>query len=174
MLFIILTAFILLILCSGFYFFYRIGKPVNGKLSDAYYHHAWKKKVVYSPMGNWFELGYHETEADPATFTVIAKEYGKDAQFVYWKGRKQDVDQLTFEVSEEQIPRDGEHVYFEPDYENALTVIADADPKTYRQYKEGSTAWYQYWHQDKNYFFVDGKKLAVDRNTFVRLTYPWA
>jgi len=33
---------------------------------------------------------------------VIAQEYGKDAQFVYWKGRKQDVDHATFEVDAER------------------------------------------------------------------------
>lgn len=121
-------------------------------------------------MGNTFELGYHEMEADSATFSVIAQEYGKDNQFIYWKDRKQDVDYLTFEVDAERIPKDAQHVYYyRQQYDSTLLVIPGADPQTYRLYKEGARGPYEYWHQDKNSFYVNGQAIAVDRKTFHRL-----
>jgi hypothetical protein len=160
-------ALILFILVIGF--FYRIGSPVNVSLSDSYYHHAWKKKIVHAPMGNWFELGYYETEADPGTFTVIGRDYGKDDQFVYWKGVKQPVDYTTFYVDAERVPKDSVHVYFDRHLDDNLKVIEGADPKSYRLYKEGSSAYYQYWYKDSNSFYLDGNKLNVDGKTFARI-----
>lgn len=160
-------ALILFFLVIGF--FYRIGKPVNAELSDAYYYHAWKKKIVYSPMGNWFELGYYETDADPASFVVLANDYGKDHQSVYWKGLKQAVDYATFFVDAERIPKDSGHVYYDKHYKGNLQIIEGADPQSYRLYKEGSSAYYQYWYQDLHSFYIEGKKLNVDGKTFVRI-----
>jgi hypothetical protein len=169
MFFIIIGGIVLILFFISIGFFYRIGKPVNASLSDSYYHHAWKKKIVHSPMGNWFELGYYETEADPGTFTVITRDYGKDHQSVYWKGLKQAVDYPTFYLDAERIPKDSVHVYSDLHLEDNLKVIEGADPTTYRLYKEGSSAYYQYWHQDANSFYLDGKKLNVDGKTFVRI-----
>jgi hypothetical protein len=169
MLFIILGGIALLLFFIIKGFFYRIGKPVNAALSDSYYHHAWKKKIVHSPMGNWFELGYHETEADPGTFTVITRDYGKDHQFIYWKGYKQEVDYTTFHVDAERIPKDSVHVYFDRHLDDTLKVIEGGEPQTYRLYKAGSRAYYEYWYRDATSFFIEGKKLNVDGKTFTRI-----
>ena len=169
MFFILLAGSALLILLLIVGFFYRIGKPVNIVLSDAYYHHAWKKKIVHSPMGNWFELGYHETDADPESFVVLARDYGKDHQSVYWKGQKQPVDYSTFHIDKENIPKDAQHVYFDQHYQDNLQVVIGADPQTYHLYKEGSAAFYQFWCQDVNAYYIAGQKINVDRKTFVRI-----
>ena len=161
------SALFILLLIVGF--FYRIGKSVNIDLSNSYYHHAWKKKIVYSPMGNWFELEYHETDADPETFVVLARDYGKDNQSVYWKGQKQRVDYSSFHIDKENIPKDTRHVYFDQHYQKILQVIDGADPKSYQLYKEGSSAPYQFWHRDVKSYYINGKRLNVDRNTFARI-----
>lgn len=169
MLFAVLIAFVALLALSFYYFFNRLGEPVSAQRSDSYYHHARKKLIVYAPMGNWFELGYHETEADPATFTIISREYGKDLKQIFWKGKAQPVDNKTFLIDDEGIPKDDRHVYYEPMHKDTLAVIQDADPETYHCYKVGTQASYEFMHQDKNSFFLNGSKINVDRKTFVRL-----
>jgi DKNYY family len=148
---------------------YRIGKPVNSTLSDSYYHHAWKNKIVYSPMGNWFELGYYETEADPTTFQALARDYGKDHQSVFLRGRKQQVDRATFFLDEDRIPKDKQHVYFEKEYTDSLHIIIDADPATYHPYKLTTDTYDQQWYRDANAFYLNGKKIDVDSKTFQRI-----
>lgn len=149
-----------------FSFFYRIGKPVNSALSDSYYHHAWKSKIIYSPMGNWFELGYSELEADPASFQVFSREFAKDASSVFWKEKKQAVDYSSFRLDEQGIPKDNFHVYYDPPYGDSLFVVADADPVSYRLFNPTHTPSYYRWGQDNSFFFLDGIKLPVDRQTF--------
>lgn len=166
----VIVVVVVAVLVFSFYcFFNRLGELVNAAHSDSYYHHARKKLIVYSPMGNWFELGYYETEADPESFTVISREYGKDKKRIFWKGKAQPVDYRTFYIDEEGVPKDALHVYYEKKYQDTLAVIPSADPETYRCYKEGTEANYEYLHQDKNFFYLNGNKIEVDRKTFVRL-----
>ncbi|MBL7856575.1 MAG: DKNYY domain-containing protein [Cyclobacteriaceae bacterium] len=150
-------------------FFIRLGKPVNAALSDSYYHHGWKRKIIYSPMGNWFELGYHETEADPSTFQVLSKEFGKDNRFIFWKGRQQQVDHATFEIDANGTPKDASQVYYHFTYQNSLLIIEGADPKTYRPHIFNPETYYQRWGLDDYAVFLEGKKLDVDRQTFNQL-----
>lgn len=165
-LFIILAVFCVVVIVLVIGFFYRLGKPVDASRSDSYYHHAWKKKIIYSPMGNWFELAYEETTADPATFTVLSRDYGKDSQSVFLKGKPQQVDLATFQVDGDGIPRDQFHVYYETQYPDSLVVIEEADPKTYRPYAPNKEKYYQQWGQDERSVFLEGKRMDVDRNTF--------
>lgn len=78
-------------------------------------------------MGNWFELGYTELEADPETFTVLSREFAKDKQQVYWKDHVQNVDHTSFTIDEQGTPRDAQHVYYHYDYGDSLYVIKNAD-----------------------------------------------
>lgn len=159
----LLFLFFLLYIVS---FFFRVGKPVNSNLSDSFYHHYWKDKVIYSPMGNWFELGYSELDADPATFQVLSREFAKDATTVFWKGHKQSVDPLTFSVDDKGIPKDKDHVYYDEAYGDSLTVITEADPLTYQQYTPPGKNFYHRWGRDDASFFLEGRKVEVDRMTF--------
>jgi hypothetical protein len=149
--------------------FMRLGNPVNAQLSDSYYYHRWKKKIIYSPMGNWFELGYYETEADVATFSVIERDYGKDHQFVFLRGRKQQVDLATFQVDKNRIPKDHVHVYFEKPYSDSLLRVEGADPKTYQPYVLPADTYNQGWCRDDQAYYLHGVKVEVDRKTFQRL-----
>jgi hypothetical protein len=150
--------------------FMRVGKPVHAAFSDSYYHHRWKNKIIYSPMGNWFELGYRELEADPETFTVFSREFAKDKQQVYWKDKIQNVDLASFTIDEQETPRDAQHVYYHIDYGDSLHIINNADPQTYETYKPIKQEWSYYtWGRDKNAIFLNGNKLDVDRGTFTVL-----
>jgi DKNYY family len=147
-------------------FFFRVGKPVNASLSDSYYHHYWKNKIIYSPMGNWFELGYSELEANPTTFQVLSREFAKDEKTVFWRGYKQALDVGTFRVDEKGIPKDKHQVYYDEAYGDSLTVIEDADPLTYEQYTPPGKNYYHRWGRDAAAYFLDGVKVEVDRETF--------
>lgn len=150
-------------------FFHRIGKPVDATLSDSYYYHARKNIVVHSPMANWFELGYNEMDADPATFKVLSREFGMDQFSVYWKGKKQQVDRATFKVDENKIPKDAVHVYFERTYKDQLVVVEGADPESYHPLSIEDELVYQRWYKDKYAVYANGQKLNVDPKTFTRI-----
>lgn len=150
-------------------FLHRIGEPVNAALSDSYYHHARKNIIVHSPMGNWFELGYYESTADPATFQVLSRDYGRDNKTVFWRGRKQSVDAATFRVDENRIPKDDFRVYDDDHYQDELRVIEGADPKTFRPLTLPSDRYNHRWYRDENAIYAAGKRMDVDAKTFQRL-----
>lgn len=171
---IVIGAGLLLIIVLVTRFLYRIGKPVDSSISDSYYHHAWKEKIIYSPMGNWFELGYTETQADQSTFKVLSRNFGKDKEFVFWNGQKQDVDYKSFIVDEYGIAKDAYHVYYHRDYGQELRIIESADPKTYKPLILEKETYGQRWGKDDKAVFLYGKKIDADGKTFVRINQSLA
>lgn len=156
--------------------FYRIGKPVDYSISDSYYQHAWKEKIIYSPMGNWFELGYTEMEADPASFKVLSRNFGKDKDFVFWNGQKQAVDPESFTIDASGTVKDANHVYYNRDYDygRKLRIIEGADPKTYQPLVLEKETYGQRWGKDDKAVFLYGKKVEADGKTFVRINQALA
>ena len=119
-------------------------------------------------MGNWFELGYFESDADVESFQPISRDFGKDKKDVFWKGRKQSVDYATFEVDASGIIKDKNHVYTTNGKEyNFLGIINDADAKTY-QLLDPSLPDHkrQSWNKDANSVFYRSKKIQGDPATF--------
>jgi hypothetical protein len=151
-----------------------MGNPVDQALSDSYYKHRWKQKIIYSPMGNWFELGYTEMTADAATFTVLSRDFGKDNKNIFWKGYAQQVDYATFRIDEHNIPKDAKHVYSTLDYRNELKIVLEADPATYKPYLLANETYGQQWHRDHQAVFLYGKKVDAYGKTFVRLNQSLA
>ncbi|OOV20324.1 DKNYY domain-containing protein [Flavobacterium sp. LM4] len=150
------------------YFLFRIGDPVNRKVSDSYFYHYRKNLIVHSPMGNWFELGYFESESDVESFQPINRDFGKDKKDVFWKGRKQAVDYATFQVDASGIIKDKNHVYTTNGKEyNFLGIIEVADPKSY-QLLDPSLSEYKRisWFKDANAVFYRSKKTEGDPATF--------
>ncbi|KAF2515196.1 DKNYY domain-containing protein [Flavobacterium foetidum] len=166
--FFIVLAVIVLIFLGARYFLFRIGKPVKLEVSNSYFHHYRKNLIVYSPMGNWFELGYFESQADVATFLPISEDFGKDKNNVFWKGRKQLVDYDTFEVEDFYIVKDKNHVYNlngKKFYE--LEIVNDADPKTYELLDASITDYRRhFWTKDAYSVYYKNKKINVDPATF--------
>jgi DKNYY family len=149
--------------------FFRLGKPVQQSRSDSYYHHAWKNKIIYSPMGNWFELGYTEMDADAKTFTVLARNFGKDKHAVYRKEKAQQVDYASFVIDEYGTPKDAFQVYYEEPYGAEMTVITGADPKTFKPYQLPTDTYPRGWAKDRESVFLYGKKIDADGKTFIRI-----
>lgn len=165
-LFIVLSIIILGFLGVRFFLF-KIGDPVNLKVSNSYFHHYRKNLIVYSPMGNWFELGYFESNADVATFQPINEDFGKDKNTVFWKGKKQLVDYDTFEIDAFVI-KDKNHVYdIKGKKFDELEIVTAADPKTY-QLLDPSIKDYRrnYWFKDANSVYYRNKKVEGDPETF--------
>lgn len=154
-------------------YFNRIGKPVNAELSDSYFHHQWKNKIIYSPMGNWFELGYQELEADVATFKVLANDFGRDSKTIFWKYTPFSAANDSFRLDEQGIPRDNVHVYLDGAVK-APSIIEGADPESYERLLLPNEQTIHYWGIDKNAVFLNGEKLNVDRNSFQLLTNSFA
>jgi DKNYY family len=162
-------AFVILIVISVSRFLNRLGKPVNKTLSDSYYYHARKNIIVYSPMGNWFELGYTETCANRKSFQVLSRDIGKDHRTIFWKGEPQPVDYASFFIDKDGIAKDSAHVYYTGRIGKELQVIAEADPKTYRPYTISEETPTQAWGRDERSFFLYGKKIDVDGISFERI-----
>ena len=150
------------------YYVIRLGKIVDNEVSKSYYFHAIKKKIVYAPMGNWFELGYTELDADPTSFKTLAEEFGKDDHSIFWKGVKQPVDFASFYI-EDNIPKDNQHVYDRNLTNTLLTIITGADPKTYKRFDTGVDTWDRYWFKDYQHYFYEDRELEVDYQSFKRI-----
>lgn len=151
------------------YYIFRLGKAVNKEISNSYYYHSKKDIVVYSPDGNWFELGYVEMKADKNSFMPIADEFGKDKSAVFWRGIIQDVDYTTFSVDEDFIARDSMRVYSSIGYGEQLMVIEGANPKTYHLFDTGVDSWNRYWNRDDGHYFYIDRMIDADYNTFKRI-----
>jgi hypothetical protein len=163
----IILALVILVILAIRYFLFKIGKPVNLKVSNSYFHHYRKKLIVYSPMGNWFELGYFESVADVATFEPVSEDFGKDKNSVFWKGKKQLVDYDTFEI-DDFIIKDKNHVYNVNGQKfDEMEIIDNAEPKTY-QLLDSSIENYQRnnWFKDANAVYYKNKKIEGDPETF--------
>jgi hypothetical protein len=167
---VILGLVLAVIFFLAFIFKNRLGKPVNEALSDSYYYDPKGNKIIYSPMGNTFELGYSETKADAASFVVLSRYAGKDNKTVYWAGKKTQASPASFVIDSNSIPKDDLHVYFPGNSPDSLYVIEGADPKTYEPLPILNNVYHHYWAQDTSSIFLDGKKVDVDRATFVRLS----
>lgn len=166
--FLIVSAIIILFFLGIRYFLFKIGDPVNAKVSNSYFHHYRKNLIVYSPMGNWFELGYFESDADVATFQPINIDFGKDKNNIFWKGRKQSVDYDTFEIDDSYIIKDKNHVYITNRKSfDLLEIIDGADPKTY-QLLDASLKDHRRnnWFKDAHAVYYKNKKIEGDPKTF--------
>ncbi|WP_163401379.1 DKNYY domain-containing protein [Flavobacterium fluviatile] len=166
--FLIILAIIVLGFLGIRYFLFRIGDPVNSKVSDSYFYHYRKNLIVHSPMGNWFELGYFESDADVESFQPINRDFGKDKEHIFWKGRKQDVDYVTFDVDDSGIIKDKNHVYTTNGKEyNFLGIIEGADPESYQLLDQSLPDHKRIsWFKDSNAVFYRSKKTEGDPATF--------
>lgn len=58
-----------------------VGDLVDPTKSPSYFLN--KGEIYYSPMGNWFELGYTKCDTDPNTFEVLAENFAKDKHSIF-------------------------------------------------------------------------------------------
>jgi DKNYY family len=157
------------------YYVFRLGKAVNAEISNSYFYHSMKSIIVYAPDGNWFELDYVELNADKDSFVPLARDFGKDNKLIFWKGKKQDVEYSTFYIDANGIPKDDNHVYSTiGSWQKQLSVILEANPKTYEQFDTGVDSWNRYWARDGAHYFYQDKKINADYKSFKRINHTIA
>lgn len=150
----LLFSFLLLQACVS-----PFSDEVDSSLSTSYYYERGSGKIIYSPLGNSFSLGYDEMDADKATFKPIAEDFGKDKKHVYYKSMPQlQADLLTFEIKD-GIIKDKNHVYEADNFDLRIVNGADLESFRYLSADEYATKWAK---DDFNYFLY---------NTLVQVDY---
>lgn len=148
-------------------FFNQFGDPVNKEISDSYYYSRDNNAIIYSPMGNWFELGKNKMDVDMSSFEVVGRDYAKDKNNVYFKSRAIDFDIPSFQVKYHYVPMDKNHVYvmeddlyYLSDTKEGFVILEGADPETYILLSYN-------FAKDKNAVFMNNQKITnVDHRTF--------
>lgn len=155
------------------------GVVVDAAKSNGYYFSNSKHTdIVWSPLKNWFELGYTEMKhADPATFSVLNQFYAKDKSVVYCSGRVlEGADPASFSYKEAGFfAVDTSNVYIEEGI-----LVPNADPNTFRRIlKPGGDSQkvmgYTDFYADKNSVYYENdygtvKTIeGVDPETFQKL-----
>lgn len=150
-----------------------LGNTVDKDVSDSFYFNKSKTDVIYSPMGNWFELEASKIGADVESFVVLNKHIAKDKNRVYYKSTYVNLPELDVsEFRAEQtyamlnIGFDEKNVYlFTRDYtskETAVKIIPEADPHTFK------TSDFE-WAKDKNHYYHRFSPVNVDYESFARI-----
>lgn len=149
----------------------QLGELVNKDISDSYFYSNNKKCIIFSPAGNWLELGKTKlADVDTETFTVLSTILAKDKNRVYYKGQaiKLKVDLPNFRLKSDEIkmsfyPIDNQHVYtFNGLVDAEMFVVEDADPASF-------TAIDFNWSKDAKHLFYKGRKTNLDLASFAVL-----
>jgi hypothetical protein len=143
-----------------------LGEPVQKEISDSYYYTKKGDGIMYSQMGNWFELGKKRIEeADVSTFEVLSIYVAKDAHNAYYRGKRleQKIDIPTFRVKQDNLimnhyPVDKNNVYHFPINDEAK-ILPQADPETFVQTELA-------WGMDKERVYYNDKVTPLNRNSF--------
>lgn len=103
------------------------------------------------------------SRADPATFKILNKYYGKDKKTVYWFNHKvENADAATFNAISESLGEDKTGVYYGKDR------VVGANPKTYILLGG------EYGKDDKNAFHIGKVVKNVDLSSFEVIYYDYA
>lgn len=150
-----------------------LGNPVDKEVSDSFYFDKSEIDVIYSPMGNWFELEASKIGADVESFVVLNKQIAKDKNRVYYQSTYVNLPELDVsEFRAEQayamlnIGFDQKNVYlFTRDYtakETAVKIIPGADSHTFKASDFE-------WAKDKNHYYYRFSPVDVDYESFTRV-----
>ncbi|MEO1052544.1 MAG: DKNYY domain-containing protein [Bacteroidota bacterium] len=149
-----------------------LGKPVDANISDSYFYNPSRTDVIYSSMGNWFELGKSPLNADAETFKVFNRHIGKDKDKAYYQWLAvdyADLDLESFHAKKEDwmwhIGLDKHRVYvfnrdvIDGEWQLITKVIEEADPQTFIQID-------LHWAEDGQRRFYRDKVIDVDYSSF--------
>ena len=152
-----------------------LGNPVDQDISDSHFYNKKKTDVIYSPMGNWFELGKTPLNVDIESFQVLNNKFCKDKNHAYYLAaviEHQKIDVASFTAKTDDwmwhIGLDKEHVYYlERDFKEGETIaktmlIEGADPNTYKKLDEN-------FAKDDQHYFFDNKMIDVDYASFKKV-----
>lgn len=155
--------------------------PVNESISDSYYYSKLRNDVCYSRMGNWFALGNSKLNADAGSFEVIARDFARDKDHLYFQDKviDKEADIASFEVAKgDYYCYDKDHVYIPFEYlphefnsryqkDNQLWVVEKANPETFEKIDFR-------WSKDDRHYFFYYRPAAIDYPTFEVLNENFA
>jgi len=154
--------------------------PVDEAVSDSYYFSKSGNDICYSPMGNWFELGNDQLNADAESFEVIAPDFGRDKDHLYFKSYiiDSEADKNSFTVKEDYIFFDKNHVYVPFDYlpyefrdehqhTDHLWIVEEANPETFEKIDSD-------WSKDDVNYYYNYQPIDVDYHSFEVLNENFA
>lgn len=149
-----------------------LGEPVDEEISDNFYYDKDRTDIIYSSMGNWFELGETALNAHSESFEVLNAHLGKDKHQAYYKWYtipSSEIDLRSFDASYADwmwhIGMDKDQVYafgddvIDGEWQLLMSVIEGADPDSFEKID------YQ-WAKDKNHYFYDHQIIAVIYDSF--------
>lgn len=149
-----------------------LGEPVAIDTSNNFYYNKSKTDIIYSRMGNWFELGKQLLNADASSFKVLNSHLGKDKSKAYYQSYaipSSLIDLNSFHASSAdwmgQIGCDKDHVYLfdkeviDGKYQLVGRAIDKADPDTYRAIN-------LYWAKDEKHVFYNHEICQLEARSF--------
>ncbi len=149
-----------------------LGKPIDIEISNNFYYNKSQSDIIYSSMGNWFELGKTPLGADAESFEILNAQLGRDKDQAYYKWHSipnTAIDLNTFDASYADwmwhIGMDKDRVYsfsddvIDGEWQLVMHIIEGADPDTFKNidYK---------WAKDKNNHFYEDKIISVAYESF--------
>lgn len=159
--------------------------PRGSKVNNDYYTYYQNIKGIYyitveHPLnlinhGSW---GYLK-DADKQSFTVLDEDWAKDKNHVWYENKIiENVDVPTFHINASGVAVDKNNVYIRHfQSSNGATSIKpshsgiDVETAEYFIYRLGSRQ--DEWMRDKNYVYLNDKKIDVDRNSFRIIDEDW-
>ena len=174
----------------------EIGQPVNPQISKNHYYTKAGDEVVYSSLGNWFELGNAAMSVDIESFEVLTPQLSRDVNrmyvrsFVLSKPPELDLDALSFRTGPtyELLGFDDDHVYafqwetLDQQTQGTMQVVPKADPKHYKVLNfqgwasDGEHLYFEHELVDLNAKSVDfvASHLVIDSaRAFIRVGDVW-
>ncbi|MBS7786186.1 DKNYY domain-containing protein [Flavobacterium sp. CYK-55] len=145
------------------------GELIDEHKSKSYFINS-SGDIIYCTNGNYLAFGTETVDADKASFKVIEDAFARDKNYIFYKGLKQpQIDYHSFYL-EKGIPKDKQSVYL-MDF-NRLKKIENVDAQTF-EYLSIDTL-NNCLSRDKFNYFLNLKKLKVDRKTFTFLNDTFA
>lgn len=151
-----------------------LGEPIDTEnQSPNFYRSVDGTKIIYSPMGNWFELGKTEMIADPESFVSLGvSDWAKDKDHIFFKSYPLDylsIDTTSFKIKDYYFATDKDNVYKVADRydKEGIIVVEGADPSSYEEINHS-------WAKDKDNLFFDNHLVDADMESFELLTDAFA
>ena len=156
-----------------------LGEKVK-KGNDNYYYSLNGKKILYCPMGNWFELGQRDMPEglDLASFKPLDDYYwAKDKNGYYYADKSLDylgIDSNTFQILDIAFAKDANQVFVmnREDWTygpKPILSVKGADPNTFVDEPSKSL-----WSKDAFNYFYKYHKAKVEYESFVELDDSFA
>lgn len=161
--------------CSPF------GDPVDVTISDNHYYTKDKKDVIYSPGGNWFEVGSEKIGIeDIESLEILNASLCKDKNKAYFRYKPindVDIDINSLKTAPESwnvhdsYAMDKNYVYFFSSfggYSNQKSkIIVGADPEHFTVVNNSGTG---LWAKDNKHYFFDNNRIDVHYDSFELLS----